>query len=132
MYSPICLRDTKRVCARAGKSVLSCMRERKREGRGEEDAQNECTVLLELTRSPLSLFLSLPVSLTHAQSFEILSILLSVPIAQLAKACQSIVFSKVHEFKSQPCQITFEVNRFDWGKIIATSWRDFHNYNLTT
>jgi hypothetical protein len=58
--------------------------------------------------STLSLFLFLSISLSYAQSSEKLSHLLSVPIAQLVKACQRCFCYKGLEFKSQSSQITFK------------------------
>ena len=56
---------------------------------------------------------------------------MSVPIAQLVKACQRFCFPKGLEFKSQPRQLSFKVKIFDWGIFIAASYyRENHSYNL--
>ena len=48
-------------------------------------------------------------SLSHAESFEKLSSILSVPIAQLVKACQRFCFPKDLEFESWSIQIYFKI-----------------------
>jgi hypothetical protein len=59
--------------------------------------------------SLLSPSLSLFISLSHAQSFENLSLILSVSLAQMIKALQWFCFPTVLEFNSRPSQISFKI-----------------------